>query len=133
MNPTFTFYNAGTYNVKLDITVNGTTYTKNKTAYISVSNQASISNTSYANSNTGLNAGAPVFAQGTPTFDFAPEFGKVWFRIDKIEKLDADCNPNGSYLGTSDGDLEYINKICAVRYSTNSSMYWRNTSDYGPY
>ena len=130
MNPTFTFYNAGTYNVKLDITVNGTTYTKNKTAYISVSNQASISSTA---SQSGLNAGAPVLAQGTPTFDFAPEFGKVWLRIDKIEKLDNDCNASGSYLGTSDGDLEYINKVCAVRYSTNSTMYWQNTSDYGPY
>ena len=130
-NPTFCFYNAGTYDVKLEVTINGTIHTENKTDHISVSGYSSISTNGWANSSNSVSS--PTFGQSNPVFDCNLNVGKVWFKIDQIEKLD-NCDASSSYLGTSDGDLEYINKVSALRYmSSGNSMSWKYTGNYGPY
>ena len=86
----------------------------------------------WANGSSGPSVSAPPLGQTSTIFDFAPEYGKIFFRIEEVEKLD-NCDASLNFTGlVSDFDLEYINKVSALRYSS-SGMSWDYKGNYGPY
>ena len=128
----FTFFNPGTYDVTLELTTNGTTYTKTETDFITVSGHSANSTNGWANGSNGPSVSAPPLGQTSSIFDFAPEYGKVWFKIEEIEKLN-NCDASFDFTGLfNDHDLEYINKVSALRYSS-SGMSWDFKGNFGPY
>ena len=78
MYPTFSFYNPGTYDVKLEVTVNGTTYTENKTNHITVTGYSSNSN-GWANGSNGSSL-AHLRLRKVVQHLTLVHFGKVWFK-----------------------------------------------------
>ena len=130
-HPTFTFYNPGTYDVTLELTTNGTTYTKTETNVITVTGLSANSPNGWANGNDGPTVTAPTVGQTNPIFDFTPEYGKVFFRIEEVEKLD-NCDATNTFALLPESELDYIHKVSALRY-TSSGASWDYKGNYGPY
>ena len=130
-HPTFTFYNPGTYDVTLELTTNGTTYTKTETDVITVTGLSANSPNGWANGSSGPSVSAPSLSQSNSIFDFVPEYGKVFFRIEEVEKLD-NCDATNTFALFPESELDYIHKVSALRF-TSSGASWDYKGNYGPY